>query len=116
MSLPQVKNWPRIAAFVYAIFGLVIFSLSTIKPWLDNGEENFTFKRIILRSYVCAGYQSCPFDINIPFKTADQVMSHTPLSEYVNESLTRGHLKGAPETSIMRFFFTKRFSPIMPYY
>jgi hypothetical protein len=106
MTWPPVRKWPRLAALVYAVLGSVIFGISTIKPVLDDGSDNFTTSYIMNYSYPCASHYPCPLGIDIPFKTANFLMDYTPLDVFVNDHF---------ENPVIQFWFTKYYSPMSPY-
>jgi hypothetical protein len=114
MKWPASRAWPRLAALAYAIFGLVLFGLSTIKPVRDDGGDNFTFTTMLDYSYPCASHYPCPLGIDIPFKTANLLLDHTPLDSYVYERLDADETK--TKYPVLWFMFTKIYSPVSPYY
>jgi hypothetical protein len=113
MTWPPTRKWPRLAALAYALFGLILFGLSTVKPVRDDGGENFTFTKIVDYSYPCASHGACILNIDIPYKTAKLLLDHTPLDAYLSEKFSEdGYEQKYP---VLFFMFTKIYSPVAPY-
>jgi hypothetical protein len=112
MTSPPARKWPRLAALAYALFGLILFGLSTIKPVRGDGSENAVYDTILRYSYPCASYGACLNFTDIPFNTGILLMEYTPLGSYKSEKFLEDGFE--IKYPFFSFFFTKNYFTMSP--
>jgi hypothetical protein len=107
--MSRLRRWPRWAALIYALFGLVLFGCSTIRPVMPDNTFNFFWTDIFDRTY--------PYGDWAGFLVGVTVKQNTPLKDITNNIFDKETTNPdyPRNTSLGYKFFSKTISPMAPY-
>jgi hypothetical protein len=106
----RLRRWPRWVALIYALFGLVLFGCSTIRPFMPDNSDNFFWTDIFDNSY--------PYANRAGFLVAIAIQDNTPLRYVMDDTFIKERTNPdyPRNTSLGYKFFSKTISPVAPYY
>jgi hypothetical protein len=106
----KLRAWPKRLALAYALFGLVLFGCSTLRPVMPDNSDNRFWKNIFTHSY--------PYASRAGFLVGVTIKHNTPLQDFTNAIFDKENTNPdyPRNTSIGYKFFSKTISPMSPFY